>query len=142
MNLETNYKNWISDLKNKIRTAQIKASLSVNEQMIMLYWDIGKSIVEAQVIQQWGTNAIEQIAKDLKLELPDVSGFSQSNLYVMRRFYLFYRNSKIVHQPSEQSQDNDFQSNIILQQAAVNLNDKLVQQPVGQIENTEIQFKN
>jgi predicted nuclease of restriction endonuclease-like (RecB) superfamily len=141
MNLDTNYKNWISDLKNKIRTAQIKASLSVNEQMIMLYWDIGKSIVEAQVIQQWGTNAIEQIAKDLKLELPDVSGFSQSNLYVMRRFYLFYRNSKIVHQPSEQSQDNDLQSNIILQQAAVNLNDKLVQQPVGLITQQNILCK-
>jgi len=109
--------------------------------MIMLYWDIGKSIVEAQVIQQWGTNAIEQIAKDLKLELPDVSGFSQSNLYVMRRFYLFYRNSKIVHQPSEQSQDNDLQSNIILQQAAVNLNDKLVQQPVGLITQQNILCK-
>ncbi|GEM55883.1 hypothetical protein B0A58_04405 [Flavobacterium branchiophilum NBRC 15030 = ATCC 35035] len=110
MNLDSNYKNWISDLKNKIRTAQIKASLSVNEQMIMLYWG--------------------------------VSGFSQSNLYVMRRSYLFYKNSQLVHQASGQLQDNDFQSNIILQQAAVNLNAKLVQQPVGQIENTEIQFKN
>jgi predicted nuclease of restriction endonuclease-like (RecB) superfamily len=141
MNLDINYKIWIASLKDKIRSAQIKAALSVNEQMIMLYWDIGKSIVEAQVIQQWGTNAIEQIAKDLKLELPEVSGFSQSNLYVMRRFYLFYKDSKLVHQASGQLQDNDFQSNIILQQAAVNLNDKLVQQPVGLITKQNILCK-
>lgn len=109
MNLDANYKNWISDLKNKIRTAQIKASLSVNE-MITLYWE--------------------------------VSGFSQSNLYVMRSSCLFYKNSQFVHQASGQLQDNDFQSTIILQQATVNLNNKLVQQPVGLIAQQEIQFKN
>lgn len=141
MNLDDNYKNWITSLKDKIRSAQLKAAIAVNVEMIMLYWDIGKSIVEKQKEYNWGTNAIEQIAKDLKLELPEVSGFSQSNLYVMRRFYLFYKDSKLVHQASGQLQDNDFQSNIILQQAAVNLNDKLVQQPVGLITQQNILCK-
>lgn len=141
MNLDNNYKNWISSLKDKIRSAQLKAAIAVNVEMIMLYWEIGKSIVEAQATQQWGTKVIEQMAKDLKLELPEVSGFSQSNLYVMRRFYLFYKDSQLVHQAGGQLQGNDFQSNIILQQAAVNLNDKLVQQPVGLITQQNILCK-
>lgn len=139
--IDTQYIDWIKELKQKIRSAQLKASIAVNEQMIMLYWDIGKSTVEKQKQYNWGTNAIEQIAKDLKLELPEVSGFSQSNLYVMRRFYLFYKDSKLVHQASGQLQNNDFQSNIILQQAAVKLNDKSGQQPVGLITEQNILCK-
>jgi predicted nuclease of restriction endonuclease-like (RecB) superfamily len=141
MNLDTNYKNWIASLKDKIRSAQIKAAIAVNSEMIILYWEIGKSIVEAQATQQWGAKVIEQMAKDLKLELPEVSGFSQSNLYVMRRFYLFYKDSQLVHQASEQLQDNDFQLDIILQQAAVKLNNELVQQPAGLITEQNILCK-
>jgi predicted nuclease of restriction endonuclease-like (RecB) superfamily len=141
MNLDDNYKNWIASLKDKICSAQIKAAIAVNAEMIILYWEIGKSIVEAQATQQWGAKVIEQMAKDLKLELPEVSGFSQSNLYVMRRFYLFYKDSQLVHQASEQLQDNDFQLDIILQQAAVKLNNELVQQPAGLITEQNILCK-
>lgn len=141
MNLDTNYKNWITSLKDKIRSAQLKAAFSVNEQMILLYWEIGKSVVEAQATQQWGNKVIEQMAKDLKLELPEVSGFSQSNLYVMRRFYLFYKDSKLVRQAGSQLQDNDFQLDIILQQAAVKLNNELAQQTAGLITKQNILCK-
>lgn len=141
MNLDDNYKNWIASLKDKIRSAQLKAAIAVNAEMIILYWEIGKSIVEAQATQQWGAKVIEQMAKDLKLELPEVSGFSQSNLYVMRRFYLFYKDSQLVHQAGEQLQNNDFQLDIILQQAAVKLNNELVQQPAGLITEQNILCK-
>jgi predicted nuclease of restriction endonuclease-like (RecB) superfamily len=133
MKLDTSYKNWITSVKDKIRSVQIKAALSVNEQMIMLYWEIGKSIVEAQAAQQWGAKVIEQMAKDLKLELPEVSGFSQSNLYVMRRFYLFYKDLKLVHHAGPKPQVLDFEGDGVLQQAAVKLNNELVQQPAGLI---------
>ncbi|MCC5917059.1 MAG: DUF1016 family protein [Cryomorphaceae bacterium] len=92
------YLDWIQDLKAKIRSAQIKASIAVNEEMLMLYWDIGKSIVEKQNQFGWGSKIIEQMAKDLKRELPDTNGFSRTNLFAMRKFYLFYKDSELVQQ--------------------------------------------
>jgi predicted nuclease of restriction endonuclease-like (RecB) superfamily len=141
MNLDNDYKVWIKSLKDKIRSAQLKAAIAVNAEMIMLYWEIGKSIVEAQANQQWGDKVIEQMAKDLKLELPETSGFSQSNLYVMRRFYLFYKDFELVHQADEKLQNTEFQSDTILQQPAVKLENELVQQPAGLITQQNILCK-
>ena len=96
--MDKDYLDWIQDLKARIRNAQIKASIAVNEEMLMLYWDIGKSIVEKQNQFAWGSKIVEHMAKDLKRELPDVNGFSRTNLFSMRKFYLFYENSELVHQ--------------------------------------------
>lgn len=89
MKIDNEYKIWITSLKDKIRSIQIKAAIAVNVEMILLYWDIGKSIVEKQERENWGTGLVKQMAKDLKSELTGVSGFSQSNLYVMRQFFCF-----------------------------------------------------
>ena len=123
MDSNKEYFNWISSLKERIRTAQIKAAVSVNVEMIALYWDIGRTIVEKQEYSNWGAGLIKQMAKDLKKELPEVSGFSQANLYVMRQFFLFYHNSKIVQQVAVKLDNaNEIPQNEILQQAAVILN--------------------
>jgi predicted nuclease of restriction endonuclease-like (RecB) superfamily len=102
MNLE--YKTWIIELKYKIRSAQLKASVAINEQMIMLYWDIGKSIVDKQTGMQWGSKIIEQMAKDIRSELPEINGFSRTNLFAMRKFYLFYRDMTFTQQHTGYSQ--------------------------------------
>ena len=86
MNLDENYKIWLKSLKEKIRAAQIKASIAVNEEMMLLYWDIGKSIFEKQNQFSWGSKVVEHMAKDLKRELPDTNGFSRTNLFAMRKF--------------------------------------------------------
>lgn len=123
MDSDKEYLNWISSLKERIRSAQIKAAVSVNVEMIALYWDIGRTIVEKQEYSNWGAGLIKQMAKDLKKELPEVSGFSQANLYVMRQFFLFYHNSKIVQQVAGKlDRVNEIPQNEILQQAAVILN--------------------
>lgn len=105
MKFDSQYKTWIRDLKDKIRSAQIKASLAVNTQLIALYWNIGKMIVEKQEETDWGAKLIEEVAKDLKHEFPDTSGFSRTNLFSMRKFYLFYTNLEIVHRPGGQNED-------------------------------------
>lgn len=110
--MDKEYKIWLINLKNRIRSAQLRASVAVNEQMIMLYWDIGKSIIEKQAEKKWGGKIIEQMAKDLKEELPETNGFSRTNLFAMRKFYFFYydasfvqqlggqlENSELIHQP-------------------------------------------
>jgi predicted nuclease of restriction endonuclease-like (RecB) superfamily len=94
------YRVWLRDLKQQIKTGQIKAALSVNSQMIMLYWDLGGQIVEKQEKAQWGSGFIEQLSKDLREEFPEMTGFSADNLKYMRIFYKFY--SQISEQPVRQ----------------------------------------
>ncbi len=87
------YKNWISGLKEKIRTAQIKASLSVNSEMLNLYWDIGKSISEKLTIAKWGTKVVDNVSKELQQTFPDIEGFSRRNLLFMRQWFEFYQST-------------------------------------------------
>ena len=84
------YKNWLVELKSTIQQRQIKAALAVNSQLIQLYWDLGKQIVEKQETAKWGSGFIDQLSKDLRLEFPDMKGFSKQNLYRVRNFYLYY----------------------------------------------------
>ncbi|MDR1740137.1 MAG: DUF1016 N-terminal domain-containing protein, partial [Bacteroidales bacterium] len=84
------YKDWLQNLKQQIKTGQIKAALSVNSQMIMLYWDLGRQIVDKQENAKWGSGFIEQLSKDLKEEFPEMTGLSVTNLNYCKRFFKFY----------------------------------------------------
>jgi len=86
----TAYRDWLRDLKSQIKTSQIKASLSVNSEMIMLYLDMGGQIVEKQEKTEWGSGLIDQLSSDLRKEFPDMKGFSRANLFRMQKFYKFY----------------------------------------------------
>lgn len=100
------YKNWLADLKSKIKQSQIKASLAVNRELLQLYWDFGYMIVTKQTQTKWGDGLINQIAQDLKAEFPDLKGFSRENLYYMKRLYLAYNQSfAIMEQVVPQWQD-------------------------------------
>jgi predicted nuclease of restriction endonuclease-like (RecB) superfamily len=83
------YKDWFIGLKSKIRSAQLKAAVAVNTELITLYWDLGKMITEKENL--WGSKLIEQISKNLKEEFPDLKGLSTSNLKYCKRFYQFYQ---------------------------------------------------
>lgn len=93
------YNQWLKEVKTRILTSRLKAVVSVNRNLIQLYWDIGSMIWQKQKLQGWGAKVIDQMAVDLKKELPDNKGFSRSNLYSIRKFYAFYAGSEIVHQP-------------------------------------------
>lgn len=84
------YTSTLVDLKNRIREAQIKAANAVNQELLKLYWSIGKTIVDKQEQSGWGSSFIEKLAKDLQNEFPGIEGFSRSNLFRMRAFYLEY----------------------------------------------------
>ena len=96
LSTNTEYKNWLQELKLKIRSSQIKAALSVNSELIKLYWEIGAMIVEKQKESKWGSGFVKQLSADLKKEFPKVSGFSRANLYFMKQFYLFYNQGDII----------------------------------------------
>lgn len=89
------YKQWLIDLKKRIRQSQLKAAVKVNSELISLYWSMGKDIIEKQKNSQYGDGLIKQLSKDLKAEFPDMKGFSLSNLKFIRQWYQFY-NEHIV----------------------------------------------
>jgi len=82
-----------TQLKKKIRSAQFKAALAVNRELIHLYWDVGEEIVERQEKDGWGSSVIDRIARDIQNEFPGIEGLSRTNLGRMRAFYLAYSNS-------------------------------------------------
>ncbi len=85
------YLKFITDIKARIKNAQIKAALNVNSELINLYWELGKMIVDKQKQSNWGDGLIKQIENDLKLAMPNIKGFSRTNLIYTRKFYLYYK---------------------------------------------------
>jgi predicted nuclease of restriction endonuclease-like (RecB) superfamily len=90
------YSRLLNSVKQRIQTAQISATLAVNRELMLLYWHIGKEILERQQSEGWGTKVIDRLAKDLKRELTDRSGFSSRNLKYMRAFAEAYPDETIV----------------------------------------------
>jgi predicted nuclease of restriction endonuclease-like (RecB) superfamily len=84
------YQSLLVDVKQRIRSAQYDALRAVNKELIALYWDIGRMIVERQQGESWGRAVVENLAKDLQAEFPGIQGFSAQNLWRMRQFYEAY----------------------------------------------------
>src|ERR1700722_20031567 len=98
LSVDKQYKKWIVELKDKIRTTQIKAAITVNRELLNLYWELGREICEKQEKANWGEGLIDQLAKDLSAAFPDIKGFSRCNLFYIRKWYLFYRDIGIAPQ--------------------------------------------
>ncbi len=92
------YGKFLNEIKSRIATAKIQAVRSVSHELIRLYWDIGKNIVERQEKYKWGDNVVEMLARDLKEEFPEARGFSDRNVWNMRRFYEEYKNNPFLQQ--------------------------------------------
>jgi len=88
------YKQFLSDIKSKIQSAQLKAYVKVNEEMLKLYWDLGEMIISKQKESSWGDKILENISKDLKKEFPNLQGFSVRNIHYMKKWVLFYSSTQ------------------------------------------------
>jgi predicted nuclease of restriction endonuclease-like (RecB) superfamily len=96
------YRDLLARLKNQIRTAQVRAAVAVNQELVLLYWGIGKEILTRQDDEGWGTKVIEQLAKDLRHAFPDMQGFSPRNLKYMRALAEAWPDEAIVQEPLAQ----------------------------------------
>jgi predicted nuclease of restriction endonuclease-like (RecB) superfamily len=141
------YKDWFYELKSKIKQSQIKASVAVNSQLTLLYWELGREIVDKQENAKWGSGFINQLSKDLKTEFPEMSGFSRANLFAIKKFYSFhYQQNIIVHQLGGQSILDNIPENRIVHQVGGQIDSSLdssskseiVQQLAGQLEMPKI----
>lgn len=98
LSTDLNYLQFLQDIKERIRNTRIRASHSVNRELIELHWSIGQEIVERQEKFGWGKSVVEHLAKDLRKEFPGNIGFSTQNLWYMRQFYLEYKDHPNLQQ--------------------------------------------
>lgn len=92
------YDEFVQDLKNRVKQAQVKAALSVNQELINLYWQIGRDILDRQEAQGWGSKVIDKLSADLRVSFPDMTGFSVRNLKYMRAIAEAYPDFEFVQQ--------------------------------------------
>lgn len=88
--LDKEYAQWIHDIKQRFRNAQIKASVKVNSEQLLFNWQLGRDLVERKVEEKWGSGIVEQVSLDLQAAFPEAKGFSARNLWFMKQWYTFY----------------------------------------------------
>ena len=131
IHIDTEYAKWIAEVKHRYRSAQVKAAVRVNAEKLLFNWQLGRDLVQKKAEERWGAGVVEQISLDLKKEFPKDDGFSTSNLWYMKKWYLFYAN------------ETDLK---ILQRAVgelellINQFSKKLQRPVGEIQNIDNQY--
>ena len=88
--LDKEYAQWIHDIKQRFRNAQIKAAVKVNSEQLLFNWQLGRDLVVRKAEEKWGNGIVEQVSLDLQAAFPEVKGFSARNLWFMKQWYTFY----------------------------------------------------
>src|ERR1039457_1409673 len=96
------YPAFLAALKRRILHARTSAARAVNHELVLLYWDIGRSIVQKQQTAGWGDAVVERLAADLRAEFPDMRGFSVGNIWRMRQFYQLHTQPQFLAQAARE----------------------------------------
>ena len=133
MNLsKENYAQFLAEVKTQIKSSQAKAALSVNAALIAMNWNIGEMIAENQALFEGRNDFIEQLAKDIQAEFPGIKGFSRTNLFSIRQFYLFYSSSSVQQLVGLNEDDSNLvQQAVALSEKTPDILKLLVQIPWG-----------
>ena len=111
----SDFKNWVSRLKQDIRSAQIKAAIKVNTELLRLYWRMGADICEKQKSASWGDGWLKELSRELMAEFPDIKGFSYRNLRYIRQWYEFYYQQFEIWQQPVAKLDNEKRQQLVAQ---------------------------
>lgn len=96
--LDADYKEFLTNIKIRLKTAQIRAALASNSEQIQFYWELGTELIERQKAHKWGENFLTQFSHDMRTSNPGMQGFSVRNLYRMKKFAQLYTNPQILPQ--------------------------------------------
>ena len=122
--LDAEYAEWIAEVKHRYRSAQGKAAVRVNSEKLLFNWQLGRDLVMKKAEERWGNGVVEQVSLDLKREFPNEDGFSTSNLWYMKKWYLFYSND---------ADTEKLQRLVGELQASINQERIKLQRPIGEI---------
>ena len=125
IHIDADYADWIADIKSRYRSAQVKAAVKVNAEKLLFNWLLGRDLVQKKAEERWGSGVVEQVSLDLKREFPNAEGFSTSNLWYMKKWYLFYTNGDA---------EEKLQRAVGELQSSANQGALKLQQPVGEIQ--------
>ena len=125
IHIDADYAIWIADIKSRYRSAQVKAAVKVNAEKLLFNWLLGRDLVQKKAEERWGAGVVEQVSLDLKREFPNAEGFSTSNLWYMKKWYLFYTNGDA---------EEKLQRAVGELQSSANQGALKLQQPVGEIQ--------
>lgn len=118
----SDYAAWLADLKTRIQQERLRVVLASNAVMVLLYWDIGRSILDKQTDQGWGSRVIDRLAADLRDAFPEMKGFSPRNLKYMRAFAAAWPEREIVQHTVAQL---SWRQNLALIEKLANSRDRL-----------------
>ena len=90
IHIDTDYADWIAEVKHRYRSAQVKAAVRVNAEKLHFNWQLGRDLVQKKAEERWGAGVVEQVSLDLQSEFPESTNFSARNLWYMKQWYLFY----------------------------------------------------
>ena len=134
IHLDTDYADWIAELKYRYRSSQVKAAVRVNAEKLLFNWQLGRDIVQKKAEERWGAGVVEQVSMDLQREFPDADGFSVRNLWYMKKWYRFYtQNNELafLNQLGAENQIVENQYSIKLHQLGAVLDGGNLHQPSG-----------
>ena len=134
IHIDSDYAEWIADIKKRYRSAQVKAAVKVNAEKILFNWQLGRDLVQKKAEERWGSGVVEQVSLDLKREFPNADGFSVRNLWYMKQWYLFYTQGgeEILHQDDAELQMTENQYITKMHQVGAELSSEKLHQITGE----------
>ena len=132
VNVDKEYYTWLNDIKTRYRSAQIKAAIRVNSEQLKFNWLLGRDLVMRKAEEKWGSGIVEQVSLDLQAAFPEAKGFSTSNIWRMKQWYLFYSSDiEKLAQVVRELQHSGAQKDTILQQVIAELPELFSHVPWG-----------
>ena len=135
--VDTDYIQWLADVKKRFRESQARATVKVNTEMLEFYWSIGRDLVALRAESRWGTGVVKQFALDMRETFPDSTGFSYSNVKYMKQWYSFYAANEKSQRPIGQLADQGKSQQAAGQIAKIEKS----QRPVDQFEMPEVFYR-
>ena len=141
IHIDTDYAKWMAEIKQRYRSAQVKAAVRVNSEKLLFNRQLGRDLVQKKAEERWGAGVVEQLSLDLQREFPDADGFSVRNLWSMKQWYLFYTadDSLILHQLGAELQQIENQHFQKLHQLGAEIDDTKLYQLGREIDDTKLQ---
>ena len=132
VNIDKEYAQWLGEVKTRYRNAQIKAAVKVNAEQLLFNWQLGRDLVMRKAEEKWGSGIVEQVSLDLQAAFPESKGFSTTNLWRMKQWYMFYsQKAQKLPQLVGELQRADFQGGKKLPQLAGEIHDRIISQQDG-----------
>ena len=131
--LDSEYVQWIHEIKQRYRNSQIKAAVKVNSEQLLFNWQLGRDLVIRKAEEKWGTGIVNQVSLDLQAEFPEAKGFSARNLWNMKKWYLFYAENDGISDILQTFNSLIDTESEKLQQVAAEIHEKPISQKLQQV---------